>query len=89
MENILSYVRFNSKISVLQRIIDTDSGELLLELKSNVLTLNVKYFSIVLIRYIQLLREGRKNIEVSIRTYSNVHGTNELGFVDINVDIPF
>ena len=89
MSEILSYVRFNDKLSLLQRITDTDTGEILMELKSSVLTLNIKYFGIILLRYISLLREGRKNLQLQIRTYCNVRGTNELGFIDENSDCPF
>lgn len=81
-DNPLQYVRFNQKISLKQEIVDTETGEILLSLDSSVLSLNVKYFAIVLIRFIKLLRENRKNLQVTLRTFSNVRGTNELGFVD-------
>ena len=80
MNEQLSYVRFNDKISVLQQIVDTDTGELLFELKSSVLVLNLKYFCIILYQYIKRLREGRKNLQVIIRTYCNTRGTNEIDF---------
>lgn len=80
MLDTLAYIRFNTKVSVLQQIVDTDTGELLFELKSNVLLLNVKYFGIVLYQYIKRLREGRKNLQVIIRSYSNTPGTKEIDF---------
>lgn len=80
MNEELSYVRFPEKLSLLQQIVDTDSGELLFELKSNVLLLNFKYFGIILYQYFKHLREGRKNLQIIIRSYSNVRGTNELRF---------
>lgn len=80
MNEELSYVRFPEKLSLLQQIVDTDSGELLYELKSNVLLLNFKYFGLILYQYFKRLREGRKNLQIIIRSYSNVRGTNELQF---------
>ena len=80
MNEELSYVRFPEKLSLLQQIVDTDTGELLFELKSNVLLLNFKYFGLILFQYFRLLREGSKNLQIIIRSYSNVRGTNELQF---------
>lgn len=82
MNQDLSYVRFNNKVIVLQQIVDADSGELLFELKSSVLLLNVKYFGIILFQYLKRLREGRKHLKLIVSASCPVQGTNELQFFD-------
>lgn len=81
-ETPLQYVRFATRVSLLQEIIDTDTGEILFSLESHPLTLNVKYFCLIILKYIKFLREQKNNIQLRIRVYSPVRGTNEIGFVD-------
>lgn len=84
----LQYVRFATRVSLLQEIVDTDTGEILFSLESHPLTLNVKYFCLIILKYIQFLREQKNNLQLRVRVYCPVHGTNELGFVD-ETGLPF
>ena len=69
MDKIFSYVLFELPISVHQEIVDTSTGEILYSVDSNVLSLNVKYFTLVLFRYIKLLRERRYCLQLNVRTF--------------------
>lgn len=66
----LDYIRFNKKVSLRQEIVDTNTGEILFRLDSNVSLLNFQYFFIVLRKFFSFLRQNR-NIYVSIRTYDD------------------
>ena len=66
----LDYIRFNKKVSLTQEIVDTNTGEILFRLDSNVSLLNFQYFFIILRKFFSFLRQNR-NIYVSIRTYDD------------------
>lgn len=66
----LDYIRFNKKVSLRQEIVDTNTGEILFRLDSNVSLLNFQYFFIILRKFFSFLRQNR-NIYVSIRTYDD------------------
>lgn len=66
----LDYIRFNKKVSLRQEIVDTNTGEILFRLDSNVSLLNFQYFFIILRKFFSFLRQNR-HIYVSIRTYDD------------------
>lgn len=79
MENSLSYVFFNRKISVVQEIVSTDTGEVLVHIESSVLKFTLQYFSVILLKYFQLLRES-PNLYLTIRCYSDKSIQSNLDF---------
>lgn len=80
-ENTLDNITFSQKVSVMQQIVDTDTGEVLFEVESSVLFLTIKFFTLLLRNYFKFLRQSR-NIQVFIRSYINVTSSPELDFSD-------
>ena len=79
MENCLSYVLFNHKISVVQEIVSAETGEVLVHIESSVLKFTLKYFSVILLKFFQLLRQS-PNLYLSIRCYSDNSTQKDLEF---------
>jgi hypothetical protein len=84
-DNTLDKITFPQKVSVVQQIIDIDTGEILFSLTSKVSFFCLNFFVIVLRKYFMLLRE-KKNLMVQIRS-SQIVVQKDIPFGSVN-DIP-